>query len=146
MDYSLPGSSAHGISQARILGVGCHFLLQGIFLTQGLNPQLLHWQVDTAGPPGKPSPSVTFHRSSLSPPVSSSPSCSAHSHICFKLWSLPHFPAFPLHLLDLPASPLHLSWSSYVLKTWLFCSPRQDGLFFLPTTQFSTNDNPHNYH
>ena len=30
-------------------GVGCHFLLQGIFLTQGLNPcllRLLHWQAD----------------------------------------------------------------------------------------------------
>ena len=25
-------------------GVGCHFLLQGIFLTQGSNPLLLHWQ------------------------------------------------------------------------------------------------------
>ena len=25
--------------------VGCHFLLQGIFLSQGLNPSLLHWQV-----------------------------------------------------------------------------------------------------
>ena len=25
--------------------VGCHYLLQGIFLTQGLNPHLLHWQV-----------------------------------------------------------------------------------------------------
>ena len=28
-------------------GVGCHFLLQGIFLTQGLNPQLLHQQADS---------------------------------------------------------------------------------------------------
>ena len=31
-------------------GVGCHFLLQGIFLTQGLNLgllYLLHWQVDS---------------------------------------------------------------------------------------------------
>ena len=27
-------------------GVGCHFLLQGIFLTQASNPNLLHWQVD----------------------------------------------------------------------------------------------------
>ena len=27
-------------------GVGCHFLLQGIFLTQGSNPQLPHWQAD----------------------------------------------------------------------------------------------------
>ena len=28
-------------------GVGCHFLLQGIFLTQRLNPHLLHQQVDS---------------------------------------------------------------------------------------------------
>ena len=38
--------------------MGCHFLLQGIFLTQGLNPHLLHllhWQVDSLAlePPGK---------------------------------------------------------------------------------------------
>ena len=38
----LPGSSVHGISQARILEMGCHFLLRGMFLTQGLNPHLLH--------------------------------------------------------------------------------------------------------
>ena len=28
-------------------GVGCHFLLQGIFPTQGLNLCLLHWQADS---------------------------------------------------------------------------------------------------
>ena len=28
-------------------GVGCHFLLQGIFPIQGSNPCLLHWQVDS---------------------------------------------------------------------------------------------------
>ena len=37
MDCNLPGFSVHGISHARILGVGSHFLLQGIFLTQGSN-------------------------------------------------------------------------------------------------------------
>ena len=31
-------------------GVGCHFPLQGIFPTQGLNPGLLHWQVDSLPP------------------------------------------------------------------------------------------------
>ena len=33
--------------------MGCHFLLQGIFPTQGENPCLLHWQVDsfTTEPP-----------------------------------------------------------------------------------------------
>ena len=41
---SLPGSSIHGIFQARVLstGVAFHFLLQGIFPTQGLNPGLPH--------------------------------------------------------------------------------------------------------
>ena len=42
-----PGSSVHGISRKNI-GVGCHFLLQGIFLTQELNLhllRLLHQQV-----------------------------------------------------------------------------------------------------
>ena len=29
------------------IGVGCHFLLQGIFVTQGSNPCLLLWQVDS---------------------------------------------------------------------------------------------------
>ena len=42
MDYSLPGSSVHGILQAKNTGVGCHSLLQGIFQTQGLNLGLLH--------------------------------------------------------------------------------------------------------
>ena len=45
---------SHGLQPARLLcpwdfpgkntGVGCHFLLQGIFPTQGLNMSLLHWQ------------------------------------------------------------------------------------------------------
>ena len=34
MDCSSPGSSVHGISQTRMLGVGFHSLLQGIFPTQ----------------------------------------------------------------------------------------------------------------
>ena len=28
--------------------VGCHFLLQGIFPTQGRNPHLLHWHVGSS--------------------------------------------------------------------------------------------------
>ena len=41
MDCSLPGSSVHGILPGKNTGVGCHFLLQGIFLTQGSKPSLL---------------------------------------------------------------------------------------------------------
>ena len=42
MDCSPPGTSVHGDSPGKNTGVGCHFLLQWIFLTQGLNPGLLH--------------------------------------------------------------------------------------------------------
>ena len=35
MDCRTPGSSVHGILQVGILGVGCHFLLQEIFLNEG---------------------------------------------------------------------------------------------------------------
>ena len=48
----------HGLKSFRLLcpwdfpgkntGVGCHFLLGGAFPAQGLNPHLLHWQVDSS--------------------------------------------------------------------------------------------------
>ena len=41
MDCSLPGSSVHGDSPGKNTGMGCHALLQGIFLTQRSNPDLL---------------------------------------------------------------------------------------------------------
>ena len=41
MDYSPPGSSLLR-SLGKNTGVGCYALLQGIFLTQGSNPHLLH--------------------------------------------------------------------------------------------------------
>ena len=46
-------------SPGKNTGVGCHALLQWIFLTQGLNPpllSLLHWQMVSLplAPPGKP--------------------------------------------------------------------------------------------
>ena len=53
---SPPGSSVHGILQA-FSGVGCHFLLPGIFLTQGSSPCLLHcrqilYHLSQQGSPG----------------------------------------------------------------------------------------------
>ena len=42
MDCNLPGSSVHGSFLGKSTGVGCHFLLQGIFLNQGLNPGRPH--------------------------------------------------------------------------------------------------------
>ena len=42
MDCSPPGTSVQEGSPGKNTGVGCHALLQGIFLTQGSNPGLLH--------------------------------------------------------------------------------------------------------
>ena len=50
VDCSLTGSSVHGDSPGKNPGVGCHFLPQGIFPTQGSNPcllRLLYWQADS---------------------------------------------------------------------------------------------------
>ena len=42
-------------------GVGCHFLLQGLFPTQGSNPCLLHWQVNSLPLSHRGSPCVLSH-------------------------------------------------------------------------------------
>ena len=60
-ECSPPGSSVHGDSPGKNTGVGCHALLQGIFLTQGSNLCCLHllhckwilYHVATAGAPKK---------------------------------------------------------------------------------------------
>ena len=58
MDCSPPGSSVHGDSPCKNTGVGCHSLLQGIFLTQGSNLGLLHcrqtlYPLSHQGSPGR---------------------------------------------------------------------------------------------
>ena len=59
MDYSPPCSFTRGNSPGKNTGVDCHAILQGIFLTKGSNPHLLHllhWQSGSLSivPPGKP--------------------------------------------------------------------------------------------
>ena len=54
VDCSPSVSSIHGILQARIL-VSCHFFLQGVFPTQGLNHvSCIAHEFFTTEPPGKP--------------------------------------------------------------------------------------------
>ena len=58
MDCS-PSDSCPWDFSGKNTGMGCHFLLQGIFLTQRSNLcllRLLHWQADSLplAPPGKP--------------------------------------------------------------------------------------------
>ena len=49
MDYNPPGYIVlcPWVSPGKNTEVGCHFLLQGIFLTQGSTLRLLHWQADS---------------------------------------------------------------------------------------------------
>ena len=56
LDCSPPGPSVYGDSPGKNTGMGCHALLQGIFLTNGLNPGLLHcrhicWHLSLQGSP-----------------------------------------------------------------------------------------------
>ena len=64
-DHDLPDSSVH--SPGKNTGVGCHFILQGIFLIQGLNLCLLHWQADSLPLGHQGSPNSSLKRAKISP-------------------------------------------------------------------------------
>ena len=86
--------------------MGCHFLFQGIFLTQGSNPcllHLLHWQADffTTEPPGKPSTKAYWLFNG----------CLFFFFFFRTLCLLPHLP--PLH--PLPPFPLPSNSSPFPL-------------------------------
>ena len=60
----------HGLKPTRLLcpwdfpgkntGASCYFLLQGIFLTQGSNSYLLHWQADSSPLSHQGSPKIIY--------------------------------------------------------------------------------------
>ena len=58
--YSPPRSTFHGIFQARILELGSQSLLQGIFQTQGSNPDPLHYRQILYQLNHQGSPSVSY--------------------------------------------------------------------------------------
>ena len=64
MDCSPPGSSLHGDSPGKDTELGCHALLQGLFLTQGSNSHpfcLRHWQAGSL-PPAPPGKAILYTR------------------------------------------------------------------------------------
>ena len=100
MDYSSPGSSAHGIVQVRILGVGCHSLFQGIFPNQGLNLGLLYCRqiLYHLKPLGKPILKCTFLYFSNTPHLFLSHRLSVQYYLTKKspFSRLPHYPLLTL--------------------------------------------------
>ena len=106
MDYSPPGSSVHGISPGKNIGMGCHFLLQRIFPNQGSNPSLLNWQADSLP--------LSYHISKVN-----------RSHIIISLL----FDSFTLIITkDRNAFTLQCLWSfcvgCYIGLVWLKLSPK----------------------
>ena len=91
--------------------MGCHALLQGIFLTQGCNPHLfclLHWQVGflPLAPAGKPFPQHNTHLSLHIFPQHPLYSLYCYSFFCREYgeaWSLNHFPPHIIY----PIFPFH---------------------------------------
>ena len=67
IDCSLPGCPWHFPGNST--GVGCHFLLQGIFPTQGSNPGLPHCRqtLYSLEPPGKSNLYLRFSATNISP-------------------------------------------------------------------------------
>ena len=62
-------------------GVGCHFLLWGVFPTQGSNPGLLHWQVDSLLHSHQGSPTEAIELSSMNVHI-----LALFPHLCFLPW------------------------------------------------------------
>ena len=144
--------------------MGCHFLLQGIISTQGLNPCLLHCQADSlllstvqmlscvqlfATPwtvPCQPSLSITNSQSLLKFMFIKSVMPSNHLILCSPLLLLPSI--FPSIRVFSNESLLHMRWPKY----WSFsfsispsnehpglvgspCSPRDSRVFSSTTVQ-----------
>ena len=94
--------------------MGCYFLLLGIFLTQGSNPGLLHWQADSllSEPPGEPNMSIRnsnvhvcrlsfigkqshpfiYGLSMVTVTISAPWSCCHRDHLAWKAWNI-YYPA-----------------------------------------------------
>ena len=95
-------------SPGKNTGVGCHFLLRGIFLIQGSNPGLLYWQTGSlpSEPQGKSSDSNLHYPNSMSNTASKTENelDSAFRHVWME-------------------SPVFVEWSSY------FCECSTNMLF-----------------
>ena len=112
--------------------MGCHFLLQGIFPTQGSNLSLLHWQADSlmTVPPGKP-PGGSNGRERVRTEFSLALGLWADLNMSLATCSAPACEAMPLPFLWLPLS-LHISpshWSWHPIMSWDVTAGLKHGAF-----------------
>ena len=106
--------------------MGCHFLLQGIFLTQGSNPHpspALAGEFFTIEPPGKPpTPSRCIEFSiflATSRPLFSSPQLEAPYHL--KLKNFNHISFNEHSVAYFPFPSVYINDSHGRFRVWLLC-------------------------
>ena len=123
-DCSPPGSSVHGILQARILEWVCHVLLQGIFRTQESNPYLLcllHRQKDSLplSHLGSPLQRASELREKISLPPRGRPVHTIHpaSYLHFAAFCPPNRKLCPGHLPHIRKG-FRATWLNFILMRY----------------------------
>ena len=121
-----------GVAHQAPQSMGCHFLLKGVFPTQGSNPGLLHWQADSlmTVPPGKP-PGGSNGRERVRTEFSLALGLWADLNMSLATCSAPACEAMPLPFLWLPLS-LHISpshWSWHPIMSWDVTAGLKHGAF-----------------
>ena len=132
MDCSLPGSSVHGDSPSKTTGVGCHFLLQRIFPTQGLNSGLPHcrWILYHLSHQGNPVFSLLYFKYSVTL-IALLNFSRLFFFNCLIIFFFSLFKLGPIvyFLLWISSPSLYLYWSSCCFK-----SPQFSSNFPVPAT------------
>ena len=114
----------------RSTGVGCHFLLQGIFPTQELKPRLLCWQADSwpLVPPRKFNPVIYIYRMLTTSPCISVPWDSVVVWSSFYFWVNfsentcgKDFWVLALWPLCVSVNFVYLVWYKIIGSHFLFC-------------------------
>ena len=135
MNCSPPGSSAHGDSPGKNIGVGCHTLIQGTFPAQGWNLRLLcllHWRAGSLPPAPylctcvyKHVPTVAHMQTVGSytcyttPALCETMSTSASEHTSI-FWSLLHSIHGQCGLQSLTSPPMHMCVFPFLAVTTLW--------------------------
>ena len=105
MDCSPPDCFVYGTVPGKNTGVGCHFLLQGVFLTQGSNPPLLAGRFFTTVSPFVIVQSLSYLWLFVTPWTAA---CQASLFLSFTLsWSLLKHMSIELMM---PSNHLILCW------------------------------------
>ena len=118
-------------------GVGCHFVLQGIFPAQGLNPHLLHWEADsfTTEPPGKENNLGRFLYNCLNICTAQESLYLERWLVAFQFWKTP----LPFKLYMSSLTPSLLPALKFIVVVIIWSGLKLWAILFLPIIAFGEN-------